>query len=979
MTNKKTECPAGNLRLLLAVDMFSGQRCVSTSDITVTTEAPTANAGTDVTICSGASTHLSASICTGCTYAWSPSLGLSATNISNPIATPASQTTYIVTVTDASGCTATDDITVSLDCCPAVFQELHPTYSTNTTLTGIWAMNNNVDVMSGTLTLQQITVMVSYNYKLTVHPGATLKLLRCNLYTCNNDMWQGIEVMAGGSIITSSTKIEDAMTAIHMLNAITTAANYTINGTTFNKNYKGMEIEHYNNVYTSTISNSTFDCVPSVLTPNGSIGLLNTLKIPYAGKRSNTGIEIKKIPNGITIGSTPGGNNVFRNIELGIHSSTAKTTVINCKFDQINYNFFSVPNTGICILADQGGKLIVGGTLPTQTNIFQNSANGIDAKDQIDADIEGNTFNNIAPVFSILPSRCINIKNSGTNTISILNNTFKNFSKTGVEVLNFNNSTINISNNAFKDFNTSSYGLGIYCVNNTSSILNIKNNSFTNTGNTPGKAAIRVQNLSLITNGPTTIESNNIEYCKLGIQAINISDKSGLLFIKTNNIKLKYITPPVSTDFGIQIQNCAQAQIYDNWIYKQGNNILSSSYDGLVIGVSIEANSMGSLISNNRTERLATGFRFMGINNPPKLNVTCNFMIYNRTGIDLALSTTNIGDQGFSVTQSPPNGIASNNQWAIPSSSGCWGVRSISLVTPPPTFYVKATSTPWFPSPGQMAPTNALLSGYVPNASYDCLYNCLTCIPENLVKLVKGQSPFDSLTIASKHISFRSVYKQIRENPELYQTGMPEDSVLINFADSIAITNIGKFYTVQEIYLSGDTLGAALLNSTITPENIMEENQKTVNEIYFNTWAQGNYWFTSQDSSILFDIANQSPMDGGIAVYDARVMLQYYKDDAYSGATAKVFQADTIQYDDYGFLYPNPATNSVFYSLELNEGEKATFMIYDILGNLEGKYNIKPDKNTIEIDLNNFASGVYLYQLIINDEYKTSGKLCVTK
>ncbi len=48
------------------------------------------------------------------TFSWSPAAGLSATNIANPIATPAATTTYTVTLTDAGGCSVdrTQTITV---------------------------------------------------------------------------------------------------------------------------------------------------------------------------------------------------------------------------------------------------------------------------------------------------------------------------------------------------------------------------------------------------------------------------------------------------------------------------------------------------------------------------------------------------------------------------------------------------------------------------------------------------------------------------------------------------------------------------------------------------------------------------------------------------------------------------------------------------------------------------------------------------
>lgn len=85
--------------------------CTNTTSVTITQPsivelAPIAN----VIICNGGTTTLTANAIGGngpYNYTWSPATGLSATNIPNPIATPASTTTYTVNATDVNGCTAT--------------------------------------------------------------------------------------------------------------------------------------------------------------------------------------------------------------------------------------------------------------------------------------------------------------------------------------------------------------------------------------------------------------------------------------------------------------------------------------------------------------------------------------------------------------------------------------------------------------------------------------------------------------------------------------------------------------------------------------------------------------------------------------------------------------------------------------------------------------------------------------------------------
>ncbi|MEO8768574.1 MAG: T9SS type B sorting domain-containing protein [Ferruginibacter sp.] len=69
------------------------------------------NAGTNVTISAGETVQLNGIGDAG-TYLWSPSTGLSATNILNPIASPIVTTTYTLTITNDYGCSASDDVNV---------------------------------------------------------------------------------------------------------------------------------------------------------------------------------------------------------------------------------------------------------------------------------------------------------------------------------------------------------------------------------------------------------------------------------------------------------------------------------------------------------------------------------------------------------------------------------------------------------------------------------------------------------------------------------------------------------------------------------------------------------------------------------------------------------------------------------------------------------------------------------------------------
>ncbi|MEO1805148.1 MAG: gliding motility-associated C-terminal domain-containing protein [Bacteroidota bacterium] len=73
-------------------------------------------AGPDTTICLLDSVMLQAS--GGVGYSWSPAIGLSDPNISNPMASPPVTTVYTVTVTDTAGCTDVDSVTVFVNPLP---------------------------------------------------------------------------------------------------------------------------------------------------------------------------------------------------------------------------------------------------------------------------------------------------------------------------------------------------------------------------------------------------------------------------------------------------------------------------------------------------------------------------------------------------------------------------------------------------------------------------------------------------------------------------------------------------------------------------------------------------------------------------------------------------------------------------------------------------------------------------------------------
>ncbi len=95
--------------------------CTDTAEFTINTlPAPVADAGPDLGICPGTSVILNANEGDGLSYAWSPADGLSCNDCRTPTASPDQTTMYTLNVSNAAGCSATDQVLITMPS-PAIY------------------------------------------------------------------------------------------------------------------------------------------------------------------------------------------------------------------------------------------------------------------------------------------------------------------------------------------------------------------------------------------------------------------------------------------------------------------------------------------------------------------------------------------------------------------------------------------------------------------------------------------------------------------------------------------------------------------------------------------------------------------------------------------------------------------------------------------------------------------------------------------
>ncbi|HOW30910.1 MAG TPA: choice-of-anchor L domain-containing protein, partial [Bacteroidales bacterium] len=165
-----------------------------------------ANAGSNVTICSGQSTQLNGS--GGALYSWSPATGLSATNIANPVANPSSTTIYTLTVTNAAGlCPSTANVTVFVNPSPvATISPAIPEICKGSSVTLTAGGGTSYSWNPGGATTASITVSpaISTNYTVTATASNGCSNQQSVLVVVK-DTPLTFNITGGGTICSSST------------------------------------------------------------------------------------------------------------------------------------------------------------------------------------------------------------------------------------------------------------------------------------------------------------------------------------------------------------------------------------------------------------------------------------------------------------------------------------------------------------------------------------------------------------------------------------------------------------------------------------------------------------------------------------------------------------------------------------------------------------------------------------------------------
>ena len=332
--------------------------------------------------------------------------------------------------------------------------------------------------------------------------------------------------------------------------------------------------------------------------------------------------------------------------------------------------------------------------------------------------------------------------------------------------------------------------------------------------------------------------------------------------------------------------------------------------------------------------------------------------------VGVRLENSPIGNQGSA-------GAAQDNRW-YDSPVFDKDIKQVGT-TYNAWWYASSAQLPFTPSSFNCLPQNFIT--FPPSQpNQNCYTPCSGCRQRQLAAIVNEEGDYGLLPEEEKYNLKREVFEQLMNDPELMNQGTADDIILQLFYNNALNDNMGQLINAENILLN-DTLGLNAFLSMFNPENNAEQNMQIVLEIYEATYGMEPEDFTADQVDNLLAIALQSPISGGEAVYIARGMLHLDVDDLIdenNQRKSSIAKNDIEQI----YVYPNPSNEDFTVELNIKEDETAVIFIKDLFGKVILIKDVtRKDQRIVETTAT--RAGVYFYEIVVDGILKANGKLVV--
>jgi hypothetical protein len=162
------------------------------------------------------------------------------------------------------------------------------------------------------------------------------------------------------------------------------------------------------------------------------------------------------------------------------------------------------------------------------------------------------------------------------------------------------------------------------------------------------------------------------------------------------------------------------------------------------------------------------------------------------------------------------------------------------------------------------------------------------------------------------------------------------------------------------------------LNNAVTPDQQPATNHKAVNNIVFNLMATDH--ITDAEIATLQTVANQCPLAGGDAVYEARALVQHFTGIQYDDTQLcqnahdrrNLEQSNSSEASNF-VVYPNPASGQLNWAPFAGKETRIIRLI-----NALGQVVLQKQTSDSFLDVQNVPEGMYVLQIVtqgVHPEY----------
>ena len=180
----------------------------------------------------------------------------------------------------------------------------------------------------------------------------------------------------------------------------------------------------------------------------------------------------------------------------------------------------------------------------------------------------------------------------------------------------------------------------------------------------------------------------------------------------------------------------------------------------------------------------------------------------------------------------------------------------------------------------------------------------------------------------------------------------------------------------------------AIQISSLSPSQLWESNEKTVRGIYLATVGTDTVLtLNGTQTGQLEAIAVQCPLEGGTAVYWARMLLEmltgtraiYPDTDSCEAASERYREVERLAKPSSVRIYPNPTSGVFRVDYDLDSRPGAVFILHNSLGQQVLQQRLPNVHGTVLLNMAYLPAGTYYYMIPGLGGEGSSGKILISK